>query len=317
MKTHRKIVRLVFGIAIIAFAGCSSAKADCDSLLKQFDSAISARNLSATKNLEVQIIHDNICGSHKLDVQKRRAALELVLAQQLMDAHASLSEYQDLIVDADEPEVLWRAAVGLGDIRFSQRRFAEATVAYERAIEIIKNKGTTPVDPKVETIKAVFDRAVESKMLAANEETGAGGSKFVPAAKDGRDGTVGGSMSADMRGFTPASVPIPIRFETGSAKFTTVGEQAAKELLDALREQKAVNVTLVGHTDERGEAGYNMQLSDQRVKAVADYLRRGGITAKITTVAKGKSEPLQLPDLSDLSREDLWALNRRVVWQRN
>jgi outer membrane protein OmpA-like peptidoglycan-associated protein len=124
-------------------------------------------------------------------------------------------------------------------------------------------------------------------------------------------------MSEDMRGFKPKSIPIPIRFETASAKFTPVGEQAAKELLDALREQAPPSLTLVGHTDERGESAYNLKLSDQRVKAVADYLRQGGITAKIATVAKGKSEPLQLPDASDLSREDIWALNRRVVWQRN
>jgi outer membrane protein OmpA-like peptidoglycan-associated protein len=315
MKKHRKILQLLFLTAIIAFGGYSSAEADCDGFVKQFNSAISARNLSAAKNVETQIAVDASCGGHLVEVQQQRATLELQMAQQLIDGHAAPAQYQDLILDADKPEVLWRAAVGVGDIRFSQRHFVEATIAYERALEIIKNKFKTPVDPGAATIKVVFDRASESKMLAANEESGAG-STFVAAAKD-RDGTVGGTMSEDIRGFKPTSVLVPIRFETASAKFTPPGEQAAKELLDALREQKAVNVTLVGHTDERGEAGYNMQLSNLRVKAVADYLRQGGITAKITTLAKGKSEPLQLSDISDLTREDVWALNRRVVWQRN
>jgi outer membrane protein OmpA-like peptidoglycan-associated protein len=53
------------------------------------------------------------------------------------------------------------------------------------------------------------------------------------------------------------------------------------------------------------------------VKAVAEYLKQNGIVAKINTMAKGKSEPLQLDDVPDLKQEDIWALNRRVVWQRN
>jgi outer membrane protein OmpA-like peptidoglycan-associated protein len=313
-KQHRKISQFLFVLAAVAFAGCSSARAACDDLAKKFNSAISAEDLSTAKNLENQMVA-GCDGARFQEAQQQRATLELRMAQRLNDAHAPLSQYLDLIVDAAKPEVLWRAAVGLGDIRFSQKKFVEATVAYEQAIEIIKNKAKTPVDPGVDTIKVIFDRAVKSKMLASNEENSTTGSTFVAAAKD-RDGTIGGTMSEDIRGFKPTSVLVPIRFETASAKFTPPGEQAAKELLDALREQKAVNVTLVGHTDERGEAGYNLKLSDQRVKALADYLRQGGITAKITTVAKGKSEPLQL-DAADFSQEDIWAMNRRVEWRRN
>jgi outer membrane protein OmpA-like peptidoglycan-associated protein len=232
-----------------------------------------------------------------------------------MDKQAPTFDYEALVIDADKPDVLWRAAVGLADIRLSQRRFGDAAVAYDRAIETIKNKSKTPTSPGDPTNKAILDRATESKMLAAND--GLAGSVFVPAAKDHRDGTVGGTMSQDIRGFKPTAIPIPIRFETASAKFTPVGEQAAKELLDALREQAPSDLTLVGHTDERGEADYNMRLSDERVKAVAAFLKQNGITAKIATIAKGKSEPLQLPDTSELTREDIWALNRRVVWKRN
>jgi outer membrane protein OmpA-like peptidoglycan-associated protein len=160
-----------------------------------------------------------------------------------------------------------------------------------------------------------MDRAIESKMLAADDTSRE--SEFVAAAKDHRDGTIGGTMSEDIRGFKPTSVPIPITFETATAKFTAIGEQAANELLTALREQRPHELTLVGHTDERGEADYNLKLSGERVKAVANYLKKNGITANISTVAKGKSEPLVLSDTSELSREDIWALNRRVVWKRN
>jgi outer membrane protein OmpA-like peptidoglycan-associated protein len=300
---------------LVVSANLSTARADCNVLLSKFNAAINERNPINAGDLESQIAVDADCGGRLIEVQQRRAALQLLLAQQLIDKHAPESDYETLVIGADKPDVLWRAAVGLGDIRFSQRRFGEAAVAYDRAIETIKNKSKTPTSPGNPTIKAILDRATESKMLAAND--GSAGSVFVPAAKDHRDGTIGGTMSQDIRGFKPTSIPIPIRFETASAKFTSVGGEAAKELLDALREQAPDELTLVGHTDERGEADYNMRLSGERVKAVASYLKQNGVTAKISTIARGKSEPLQLSDTSELSREDIWALNRRVVWKRN
>jgi outer membrane protein OmpA-like peptidoglycan-associated protein len=315
MKTRHRLLCFFAAASLAVGASASAARADCETLLAKFNAAIDGRNVLSAKDLEAQIAVDANCGGRLIEVQQRRAALQLLLAQQLIDKHAATADYEMLLVDADKPDVLWRAAVGLGDIRLSQRRFGDAAVAYDRAIETIKNKSKTPTSPGEPTIKAILDRATESKMLAAND--GVAGSVFVPAAKDHRDGTIGGTMSQDIRGFKPTSIPIPIRFETASAKFTPVGEQAAKELLDTLREQAPAELTLVGHTDERGEADYNMRLSDQRVKAVAAFLKQNGITAKVATIAKGKSEPLQLPDTSELSREDIWALNRRVVWKRN
>jgi len=124
-------------------------------------------------------------------------------------------------------------------------------------------------------------------------------------------------MSQNIRGFEPKVVPLPIRFETASTRFTSVGTQAANELLTALREQRPQRITLVGHTDERGGASYNMRLSAERAKAVAKFLRQNGISTRIITKAKGESEPLQISDADGLTREDIWSLNRRVEWKRN
>lgn len=315
MTSERLIGFLVFvGVAV---GNCAaSAQTNCEGLLGRFNAAIEKRSLDEAKALESTIATDAGCGVRLLDVQRRRSSFELLLANEKISGGAPALEYEALIIDADKPDVLWRAAVAFADMRFSQRRFGEATLGYERAIEIIKNLTKTPVSPGEDTIKAVLQRSEQSRALAANEENGSK-AVFVTAAKDHRDGKIGGSMSQHIRGFKPTSVPIPIGFETATAKFTPVGEQAAKELLDVLREQAPNDVVLVGHTDERGEAEYNMRLSAQRVAAVAAYLKQNGITAKITVVAKGKSEPLQSANLSDLTREDILALNRRVVWKRN
>jgi outer membrane protein OmpA-like peptidoglycan-associated protein len=294
--------------------GIGTASADCTDLLNQFNAAIAARSLPDAKAAEAKIGVDASCGNRSVEVKRQRAVLEMLVVQQMRDKNAPVGDYEGLLVEASE--TLWRGASLLGDIRASQRRFGEASAAYERAIEIMKNVGLTPTKPDEKSVKAVFDQAVASKMLAANEEAKGGGA-FVAAAKDHRDGTLGGTMSVSVRGVGIESVPLPIGFETASAKMTPLGEQYANELLKALTEQSPDQVTLVGHTDERGAADYNMGLSDQRVKAVAAFLKKNGITAKITTVAKGKSEPLPPAVTAGRPAEDVWAMSRRVVLQRN
>jgi outer membrane protein OmpA-like peptidoglycan-associated protein len=299
---------------VIFCANGQVAKADCTDLLNQFNAAIANRSLPDAKAVEAKIAVDAGCGDRLNEIRRQRAVLELGLVQQMIDKKAPTSEYEGLLLDASD--MLWRAASALGDIKFSERKFAEATVAYERAIETMKNIGLTPTAPDEKSVKAIFDRAVKSRSLAANEE-GTGEATFVSVAKDHRDGTIGGMMSPVVRDIKINSVAMPIQFETATAKFSPVGEKAAKEFLEALRQQNPPQLTLIGHTDERGAADYNMRLSGERVKAVADYLKQNGITAKVNTIAKGKSEPLQLSDVPDLKQEDIWALDRRVVWRRN
>jgi outer membrane protein OmpA-like peptidoglycan-associated protein len=50
---------------------------------------------------------------------------------------------------------------------------------------------------------------------------------------------------------------------------------------------------------------------------VKRFLQDQSVEAQIATVAKGKREPLELHDMPDLSREEIWALNRRVEWRRD
>ena len=104
-------------------------------------------------------------------------------------------------------------------------------------------------------------------------------------------------------------------FDRSSSALSPVGEAAAKELLEALRQQSPAQVIIVGHTDDRGSDAYNMSLSENRAKTVKKYLEQNGIHAPIKIIGKGKSEPLDV-DLPDLSREEIWALHRRVEWRR-
>ncbi|MCC6781067.1 MAG: OmpA family protein [Hyphomicrobiales bacterium] len=310
---HRRVSAWCLAAAILG-ASTALAAADCNDLIERFNSAVAARQLSAAKDLEAQIARDALCGGRIIEVRRRRVALQLNLAQGLLGQGASAREVEQLLLDADQPDVLWQAAKAVGDLRASQRRHAEATAAFERALEIIKNPAKTPQAPDQAMIAQIFDRAVQSRLLAANGDDGR--PVYVTASKDHRDGSPGGTMSASIRGFQPRVVPLPIQFETASAKLSAVGTNAARELADALLAQKPPHVTIVGFADERGGVAYNQRLSEQRVSTVRQYLIDQGVDAQITVLAKGKGEPLKLPNLSDLTREEIWALNRRVEWRR-
>jgi outer membrane protein OmpA-like peptidoglycan-associated protein len=82
-------------------------------------------------------------------------------------------------------------------------------------------------------------------------------------------------------------------------------ENAAK-ILD---ENPTVKVAIQGHTDSRGSDKYNQRLSEQRARAVVDYLVRelGIDTGRLTARGYGESRPV-----ADNKTEQGRALNRRV-----
>jgi outer membrane protein OmpA-like peptidoglycan-associated protein len=162
----------------------------------------------------------------------------------------------------------------------------------------------------------LIDRAAQARLLAANL-SGLGTGGFVRTARDQRDGKLGGMYSPSVRGIVPRAIPVPITFEYAKTNFTSVGEEAARELLSAIKEQQPGRILLVGHTDVRGSAETNMKLSYARAEAVASFLRENGVDAAIATDGKGPNEPIRLNDTSGLTQEDIYALNRRVEWRRD
>jgi outer membrane protein OmpA-like peptidoglycan-associated protein len=315
MQFHNGLFPATLCLVVSWSAAIAPARADCVDLSKRLNQAMSSRQLSAMQELDARIANDGTCTNPDIQAAHRAVGmLQFDMMKAMMQKGAPAADYEPLLTDA--AKVLWDAATVLGNIKSKQRKFVDATLAYERALELIKDIYLTPAAPDKKTVQAIFDSAAEAKALAANEEGGAGKPTYVAAAKDHRTGMVGGTMSESIRGFTPTVVPVPIGFETASAKFTETGQKAAGELLLALQQQNPASLTLVGHTDERGDADRNLSLSDQRVKALAAFLKQNGVTAKIETVAKGKTQPLQITDPSQYSREEIWALNRRVEWKR-
>jgi outer membrane protein OmpA-like peptidoglycan-associated protein len=109
-----------------------------------------------------------------------------------------------------------------------------------------------------------------------------------------------------------ASIPVPIMFQYNEANFTSEGRRAADLLIEYLKLKHLQSISLSGHADERGSDPYNMDLSRERLEAVARYLRDGGFSGQLDLVPKGKSEPFSGVDRSKFSGEALYQLDRRV-----
>ncbi|MBY5435508.1 DUF4384 domain-containing protein [Rhizobium leguminosarum] len=288
----------------------------CTALLDKLNTAVAAKDITAAAAEADTIAVSADCGQFQVNAQRRVAALRLSAAQEMMAANQPAADYEPLLVAADSPQVLWQASATLGEIYFSARRFADAAADYQQAIEIIKNETRTPKAPPAETISDLIQRAAQARILAANPTSDHPEGSFVPAEKDHRSGVLGGIYSENVRGIVPVSIPVPITFDFNKSSFTSIGTEAAEELLEALKEQKPGRVILIGHTDRRGGDDYNQKLSERRAQAVADFLKSNGIDATIDAEGRGASEPVDVTATANLTEDDVDALNRRVEWRR-
>lgn len=303
-------------VLISTVPGPTARADDCHALLEHFNKAVENGHDAEAQSLVDRIATSAECGRFQVPTQRRLAALRLASAQALMARGRPPTDFERLLSTAEAPEVLWQASATMGEVRFGERRFIDAALAYDRAIEIVKNETLTPMAPSKFEIESLFERSAQARLLAATGANTNDGEKYVRAVRDHRDGTLGGFYSRSVRGIVPRALPVPITFEYAKTAFTPVGEEAARELVVALKEQRPATMTLIGHTDVRGSPEFNLTLSRERAQVVAEFLRQNGIDIKLDTVGKGANEPMRLSDSSGLTQDDIYALNRRVEWRR-
>ncbi|MCB0494764.1 MAG: OmpA family protein [Cyclobacteriaceae bacterium] len=99
-----------------------------------------------------------------------------------------------------------------------------------------------------------------------------------------------------------------LNFEQGKSKITQDSFEELNNLVNLLKESPNMVIQLEGHTDFRGSPTANLELSEDRVKAVKDYLVSNGInTDRIMTKAFGGSQPITTENTAEAR-----AKNRRV-----
>ncbi len=302
------------GLFFLLMLGSGRAET-CAAMVEAFNRQIDSGQVQEAQERIDGLQRDSACAGYVLPAQRRLAAHRLAAAQKLEVGERPTESAIALVESADRPGVLWQAAATFAEIRFGQRRFREAAQKFDQAIEIVKNETYTPKPPPGDEIRTLLGRAAQARLLAANAARGSAEAGFVEAART-RDGTLGGIYTPKVRGISFRVVPTPITFDYRSATLTPQGEQAARELARAIKEQRPERVTLVGHTDVRGSAEFNKTLSLSRAEAVASFLRENEVDVPVEAAGAGAEQPLQLERRTGLSEEDIFALNRRVEWRR-
>ena len=78
-----------------------------------------------------------------------------------------------------------------------------------------------------------------------------------------------------------------------------------------MAEHPDMRIEVQGHTDNRGSESYNKRLSEERAKAVVDYLVRKGVSPKrMEFKGYGSSQPID-----DNETDEGRAQNRRVAFK--
>ena len=101
-----------------------------------------------------------------------------------------------------------------------------------------------------------------------------------------------------------------INFNTGSAEISNSSSKEVEKIYNLLVQAENTKLTIVGHTDNVGNADANLALSKSRAEAVVNYLKQKGIPASRFQLVDGKGQSDPVADNNTASGK---ASNRRVV----
>ncbi|MDO9209089.1 MAG: OmpA family protein [Sulfuricurvum sp.] len=106
----------------------------------------------------------------------------------------------------------------------------------------------------------------------------------------------------------PVAVTLHINFATSSYAIPASASKEIEKLKGFMKEYQGYTIDISGHTDSMGKSDKNQRLSENRAKALAKVLVKGGIAAdRIKTQGFGESQPIA-SNIKAVGR----AQNRRV-----
>lgn len=230
------------------------------------------------------------------------------------------------------PAVHWAVQAIRGDIAAKQQDFGEASQLYSAALDTITDPALTKQSDQLGPIvQQIAKLAQENTMLAGTLE-----------ATISRGGTPKGVLKLATRGIKIEAVPVqqsttvaqnsyqvaavetyiqtyqvetvylPIKFAFDSDKIDSAGQFEAEKIAAFLMSSHAASAVLEGHSDDVGDATYNLDLSLRRANALRDFLLHRGVQTHIETIGRGETMPPQYSDPSIYDIEQRRTIARRV-----
>ena len=195
------------------------------------------------------------------------------------------------------PLLLWMAAVSL----------AFPLLAQTGATPAPATAATPTTEQMIEQLKVPRTRSLRN--LTVEAVPAFPGDKPADAASPGSPNPpLALAAQADPTLNARPSLSLLIQFDFDSARVRPESQQALANLSQALQsaDLAASKFAVEGHTDAKGNADYNLKLSESRAQAVRDFLKNKGVApARLLAAGKGAS------DLAN-SAAPFSAENRRV-----
>ena len=169
--------------------------------------------------------------------------------------------------------------------------------------DVIEGCDGKPVQPKP-TAKTAPAAAVPLVAAAPADSDGDGVPDDVDKCPDSPT-----DKPVDADGCTIVSVVLEnVQFESNSSELTAGSSESLDKVVNAMSEYDQLRIEIQAHTDNMGEASYNLSLSEKRANSVRDYLIAKGVAAnRMEVKGYGETQPI-----SDNSTRDGRAKNRRV-----
>lgn len=170
---------------------------------------------------------------------------------------------------------------------------------------------------KCNIIRSLIAAALVAVLAGCSSKGGTQGDVAVEdrSATGGEAGAVTGGAygSGDFSSYSldDPSSPLSRRviyFEYDSAEISAGDQELLVQHAGYLVANPAQQLTLEGHTDERGSREYNIALGDRRAQSVQRVMELNGVLPEqVTVVSYGEEKPA-----ADGHGEAVWRLNRRV-----
>ncbi len=260
-------------------SGCANYQSSVQQAIKQSD-------FESLEKILFILNRQTDCSISYLDNVKRSMAQiaaaradKLIQQQQIKTAKTWLKR---------APITTWGTQAIYGDIAAYRHQWQLAARFYHQALDLIRDKQATPEVPAPSSIRKLLKLAYETEVLTTGTQ----------------------SIFGKIRGVTPEN--IPIQFSFAKTKLDNQAKIFLKQLANYIKQQNITKLTLIGHTDSKGNHAINDKISKQRALTVQKYLQKLGVTANINIKCKGKRQPMQLAHATIYTPEQINALNRRV-----
>ncbi|MAY65562.1 MAG: hypothetical protein CMM77_00375 [Rhodospirillaceae bacterium] len=197
---------------------------------------------------------------------------------------------------------------GLGDVFVKQGEKEKAGAAYRKFLELLKDE-IAKGDPLG---LAVYEEIYRRKLESLGQQVPPAGLVSAETVTRGLTEPPKPSRGVTLVYHERPHINVAILFEFDSARLTPQARAQLTEIARALRSEnlKGSRILIEGHTDSRDDAGYNLDLSLRRARAVRATLISMKISeTRLIPTGRGETQPISENE-SEAGRQR----NRRVTF---